>query len=68
MASDDTPAMEPLLPMHTHAAASAAAASPPDGYGGRFSRDADLSKSPKLREKYFKQLGYTPLVFRVSLV
>lgn len=47
----DGAAAEPLLPVRT-----------PGGHATAAAQDAS---PPRLREKYLKQLGYTPLIFRV---
>lgn len=73
-AERDSGATEPLLPVHQHGSRDAAGETA-NGHGtcddsaAKRAQDDDspaFGKSPKrMREKYLKQLGYTPLIFRV---
>lgn len=72
-ADNDSGAAEPLLPVHLHGSREAIGEAHTNGHGtlddSTAKQDDDASafgKSPKrMREKYLKQLGYTPLIFRV---
>lgn len=75
-ANNDSGAAEPLLPVHLHGSREPAGEIA-NGHGtlddsvAKRAQDDDASvfgKSPKhMREKYLKQLGYTPLIFRVRV-